>query len=193
MRLAYDSVELAEQTGQPVASAYSLVALARVEAVLGLENRCRAHTSATREITAPSGMLVVDNYAGAVDGLLELSYDRADLAVALLEERARQWQTFGAGASTFPQWAADLIEAQIRVGAIEDAQRSLEQLEAQADATGAAWAYGGAARCRGCLVTDGFEEAFAEALDHFGEDTPFERARTLLLLQAAPARWGAAS
>ena len=43
---ATESVQLAADTGQTVASAHSLVMLARAEAVLGHEAECRAHVAA---------------------------------------------------------------------------------------------------------------------------------------------------
>ena len=62
---ATESVQLAADTGQTIASAHSLVMLARTEAVLGHEEQCRAHVAATLTLTARTGARAFDSYWGA--------------------------------------------------------------------------------------------------------------------------------
>jgi DNA-binding CsgD family transcriptional regulator len=118
-------------------------------------------------------------------GLLELSRGHADLAAVYLAECARLEKQYNAGTvvPTVAQWAADLVEAHIRNGAMADANRSLAMLEDIACGTGLRWANAGAARCRGMLAgEDRYEREFQTALALYGEKMAFERARTLLAL-----------
>ena len=79
-------------------------------------------------------------------------------------------------------WAPDLVEAYVRAGRREDAERVLAPLERQAASSGSRFAAAAAARCRG-MLDDDFEPAFAAALAHDDRrPMPFERARTLLAL-----------
>ena len=182
---AAESVQLAAETGQAGLSSYTLVVLARVEAVLGHDEDCRAHLAAGLEFSRRTGSGAIENYAAAVLGLLELSRGHADRAAIHLAECARIEKQYNRGTvvPTVAQWAADLVEAQIRSGALTDAERSLAMLEDIACRTGLKWANAGAARCRGMLAgEDRYEREFQTALALYGEEMAFERARTLLAL-----------
>jgi DNA-binding CsgD family transcriptional regulator len=73
------------------------------------------------------------------------------------------------------------VEAYVRTGQEEPAQRVLATLSRQADLAETAAAAAMVERCRGLLADDGFEEHFAMALEHDDRSPmPFERARTLL-------------
>jgi len=182
---AAESVQLATETGQAGLSSYSLVTLARAEAVLGHDQDCQAHVAAGLEISRRIGSDSIEIYAAAVLGLLELSRGHADRAALHLAECARLEEQYGIGIllPTVVQWAADLVEAHIRSGAMTDAKRSLAMVEDKARRTGLKWANAGAARCRGMLADeDRYEREFQTALALYGEDMAFERARTLLAL-----------
>ena len=75
-----------------------------------------------------------------------------------------------------------MVEAHIRSGAREEAFRSLAFLELHAERFGLRWPRAAAARCRGLLAAEQFEAEFATALELFGDDMPFDRARTQLAL-----------
>ena len=78
-------------------------------------------------------------------------------------------------------WAPDLIETYVRSGRREEAARPLAWLEEAARTAGTATARALAARCRGLVAADGFDEHFLDALRHHdAAPTPFERARTQL-------------
>ena len=182
---AAESVQLAAETGQAGLSSFSLVTLARVEAVLGHDEDCRAHVAAGLEFSRRTGLDAIEIYAAAVLGLLELSRGHADRAAIHLAECARleKQHNMGILLPTIAQWAADLVEAHIRSGAMTDAERSLATLEDIARRTGLKWANAGAARCRGMLAgEDRYEREFQTALALYGEEMAFERARTLLAL-----------
>jgi hypothetical protein len=127
---AAESVQLAAETGHTLTS-FSLVIMGRVEAVLGRDEDCRAHVAAGLETARQTGFDVIENFAASTLGLLGLSRGRADRAVMHLTDCARLEEPYGTGIllPTFSQWAADLVEAQIRSGAVTEAKRSLAILE----------------------------------------------------------------
>ena len=182
---AAESVQLAAETGQTGLSSYTLVTLARAEAVLGHDEDCQAHVAAALKNSRRTGSNSIEIYAAAVLGLLELSRGHADRAAVHLAECARLEKQYSTGTvvPTIAQSAADLVEAHIRSGAMTDAKRSLATLEDIACRTGLKWANAGAARCRGMLASEErHEREFQTALALYGEEMAFERARTLLAL-----------
>jgi ATP/maltotriose-dependent transcriptional regulator MalT len=182
---AAESVQLAAETGQTGLSSYTLVTLARAEAVLGHDEDCQAHVAAALKNSRRTGSNSIEIYAAAVLGLLELSRGQADRAAVHLAECARLEKQYSAGTvvPTIAQSAADLVEAHIRIGALTEAKRSLATLEDIACRTGLKWANAGAARCRGMLASEErYERLFQTALALYGEEMAFERARTLLAL-----------
>jgi DNA-binding NarL/FixJ family response regulator len=180
---ASESVQLAAETGQIVESSFSLVTLARIEAVLGLEEDCRAHLATGLEHARQNGVTSIELFAAAALGLLELSLGHADRAVAPFGECQRLEEEFNVQLPTLHMGAADHIEACVRSGALAEAESSLAVLERRADQTGLRWPAAMAARCRGLLADDaGYEREFATALVLHGADMAFERARTLLCL-----------
>jgi hypothetical protein len=70
---AAESVQFTGETGQTGLFSYSLVTLARVEAVLGHDEDCRAHVAAGLEFSRRPGSNSIEIYAAAVLVLLELS------------------------------------------------------------------------------------------------------------------------
>jgi DNA-binding CsgD family transcriptional regulator len=182
---ATESVQLAAETGQANLSSFSLVTLARVEAILGHDEDCQAHVTAGLKSSRSTGANSIEFYAAAVLGLLELSRGHAERAALHLAECARLEKQYNTGTAvpTITQSAADLVEAHIRSGALTDAKRSLAMLEDMARRTGLRWANAGAARCRGMLASeDQYEREFQTALALYGEEMAFERARTQLAL-----------
>jgi len=178
---AAEAIRIAEETGQLVTHAFSLVCLARVEAGRGREDHCRAHLARAREI-APVEMGTIVAYGMSTLGFLELGIGRSEDASTYLEPLARQVRKRGLGEPAVIQWAPDLIEAYMRAGRAEDAARELEVFAHQAEETQRNWALASAARCRGLLASDEeFEESFLQAIElHAQTPTPFEQARTEL-------------
>jgi hypothetical protein len=73
------------------------------------------------------------------------------------------------------------VEAYVRLGRREDAERVLGVFEASARHSGSPWATAAAARCRGLLAPgDAFDAPLSAALEYDG--MPFETARTRLVL-----------
>lgn len=178
---AAEAIRIAEETGQHVSHAFSLVCLARVEAGQGREEDCRAHVIRAGEI-APVEIGAIVAYAMSTLGFLELGLGRSEDAAARLDTLARQVRKRGLEEPAVVQWAPDLIEAHIRSGSTEDAARELDVFGGQADETQRNWALAAKARCRGLLASDEeFEESFVQAIElHARTPTPFEHARTEL-------------
>jgi DNA-binding CsgD family transcriptional regulator len=178
---AAEAIRIAEETGQHVTHAFSLVCLARVEAGQGREEDCRAHVTRASEI-APVEIGAIVAYAVSTLGFLELGLGQSEDASTHLELLARQVRKRGLGEPAVVQWSPDLIEAQVRVGRADDAARELEIFAREAKETQRNWALAGAARCRGLLASDEeFEDSFVQAIElHARTPTPFEQARTEL-------------
>ncbi len=178
---ATESLRLAQETGHANGLSFGLVGLARVEAAQGRDQDCRAHAARAMELAA-FGVRALVVYASSVLGHLELALGHTTAAIEHLEQVSRGVERQGIGEPAVVPWAADLVEALLRAGRSDDAERALAQLERQAAATGGRWALAAAARCRGLMAADDrLDAAFATALElHERTVGPFERARTLL-------------
>lgn len=175
---ATESLEIASDTGEKVQRSIALVSLARVEAVLGLEQSCRRHAMESAREARRLGATAMLNYSAAVLGMLELSLGRPAAAVEHLSECSRLERHHGVGLPTAVLWNGDLIECYLRLGRRTDAIAELNTLASQAESTGITWAAGVLARCRGLLAPD--EQAvtlFRQAIDLHGGDL-YERGRS---------------
>jgi DNA-binding CsgD family transcriptional regulator len=176
-------VRLVDETGQTAAAAFSLVTLARVEAILGLEEQCREHVATGRAVARKVGAATIEWYGEAVLGLLDLSLGDPEQAYAHTLEAARLELGIGLVLPLIVPLRPDLIEAAIQLGRLDDAARELELFEQWGRETGNRWIAATAARCRGLIDDESiYETTFAEALALHGNDSPWERARTELCL-----------
>ena len=179
---AAESVQLARDTGQVVDASFSLATLARVQAILGLHEECRANVAAALDVSRRYGADSIEQYSSSVLGLLELSANHPERAVVHLDECAQHRERFACELPTVVPWQGDAIESMIRVGRHEDALRELARLEASGG--GLRFVAVVAARCRGLLSEDeaDYEARFAEALELGRDLSPLEQARTELCL-----------
>jgi ATP/maltotriose-dependent transcriptional regulator MalT len=179
---AAEAVTLARETEQPVAHAFALACLARVEAAVGRIADCRQHATEAFDLAeGGAGSVVV--YAAAALGLLELGAGRVEEAMVHLTRVRTATEGHGLLHPTVIQWAPDLVEALARAGEREKAVELLALFDRSAESSMSTWALGAAARCRGLLGDEGAEADFARALDlHGALGAPFEVARTELCL-----------
>jgi DNA-binding CsgD family transcriptional regulator len=179
---AAEAIQLARDTGQRTALAFSLICAARVHAARGEERSCRANVVAARAIASQYGIRTIDVYASSVLGLLELGLGNLDAAISSLEPLIEIVTMMGLGEPAMAQWAPDHIEACIRAGRIHQAGRGLQRFEREAKETGRTWALATSARCYGLLADPADAEAtFAESYRwHTNCSMPFELARTQL-------------
>ena len=83
-----EALRLTEGLGQGAALTFALVGQARVEALLGHDQDCRAHLDAALQVAARDGVGAARPHAEAVLGRLELSRSRVAEAVDHLEAAA---------------------------------------------------------------------------------------------------------
>lgn len=178
---ATEAVGIATEIEQGGVAAYSLATLALIEAALGRDRATHDHADKALRIAGATGADSIRILVRAACGLLEMGRGRPEIAreqlaplPALTRNRPRDpgvvW------------WQPDWVEACVRAGEMEEAERALVRLETEARMTGRQSALAAAARCRGMLASEEtFKWHFADALArHEGTPTPFERARTQL-------------
>jgi ATP/maltotriose-dependent transcriptional regulator MalT len=178
---ASESALLAEQTGQWTQLPHSLAVLARIEAGRGDEAACREHSERASSLGQEHGSDAIRVYTALALGLVELGSGRNAEAAAVLEPAVRLVDARGGSPAAVPVHG-DLIEANIRIGRLDAAERALSALERWAAENEHAWTRGACARCRGLLAPDDeFDGWFGRALELHEEATAaFERARTQL-------------
>ena len=121
-------------------------------------------------------------------GFLELSLGNAGAAARYLARTVEMAESFGIREPGVFRVHADLIEALIGVGDLDQAEVVLGELEIRGKASRVPWSLATAARCRGLLLSARGELVAAEiALEdalaaHEGLAMPFELARTRLAL-----------
>ncbi len=181
---AEEAVRLGRETGQQGLLAVALPYLARCEASIGHLEEARAHGVEGAALVAGGDGGATELHSLAALGFVELTAGRADAALAWLDRAAAFTAAADHREPALAMYAADHVEALVRAGRRDDAERELALLAERAEATGGAWAHAAAARGRTMLAEDdAFEAAAAAALRwHDRVDMPFERARTELAL-----------
>jgi DNA-binding CsgD family transcriptional regulator len=168
-----ETIELAEGLAQRSVAARAHHRAALIDAARGREESCRRHARQAAASAADAGF-EDPTLEGLPVGLLELGLGRPDAAVGALERTASVDGRPLPPALT--RGAALLVEAYVRAGRLEDARRTVDVFARAVENLPAGWLV---ERCRG-LLEDGFEDAFAAALETTAGS--FERARTELLL-----------
>jgi DNA-binding CsgD family transcriptional regulator len=164
-----------------VMTTYSLVVLARIESGLGRDDEARRDANEAIDRARGQGMYSMELWSHAILGFLELSVNRLDDALEHLNSAASFREQEGMRHPGMVFFEGDLIETLARLGLRSEAEEAIERLSDGADLTGSVWARAVAARGRGLLAADGFEEGFTESLTLLGDlPMPFERARTEL-------------
>lgn len=177
-----EAVELGEQTGQFPYAGFALQVLVRVEGAMGRTPAALEYAQRADGIGAAFAIDAMRFYVPAARSFLALTLGDLESAVDHGREIEQISRERGLGEPAVVLWAPDLIEAYARLGRHHDAEKTLRRFSREADATGRVWALAASARCRG-LITEAFEEEFAEALRwHEQLDMPFEHARTELCL-----------
>ncbi len=181
---AEEAASLGDEVAQSVFAAYAVQCSARVAAAVGDERRCREDAARAERLLEAHGNKLGWVHVHAAVGLLELGLGRVGAAIDELEAARRAADRQRLRQPAFVHWQGDLIEAYVRAGQVQPAQKALSDLEEQARQTGGRWAMGVVARCRALMVDDGqAEDLFAEALAHLeGISEPFQVARTHLNL-----------
>jgi DNA-binding CsgD family transcriptional regulator len=175
----HEAIRLSLETGQRTELAAALAGLAWLEGRQGREAECREHALEARGLSIELGIGFYEIWTHAALGELELGLGRPEAAIEHFEMQERRAHELGVDDVDMSP-APDLVEAYLRVGRLDDAQRAATEHGARAAAKGRPWSLARAARCRG-LVEEDFEPHFLEAL-RLHDETPdvFETARTRL-------------
>ena len=179
---ASEAVEIAEQAGQGLFEAHGLQMLARVEAAIGDVTAARAHLDRAEALGGRLRIEAAQFFNAGVRMFVELTEGRFEAAVTAGGTVEKLSLERGVREHGVVLWAADLVEAYVRTGRMDDAVELLERFEEDGRRTERTWALAAAARCRG-LIEDDFEGRFEMSLAlHERAGMPFETARTQLLL-----------
>ena len=190
-----EAIDLARESGQQTDLAFGLAGLAWLQARRGREQECRRCAAEALRLSAELGTRLYEVWATAALGELELGLGAAALAAGHFEQLDRLLDELGITDVDLSP-AADLVEAYLRLGNHEGAQRVAARLMAAAQAKGQPWSRARALRCQGMLTRpgsgiggdapptsgqDGFAAAFEQALVlHALTPDSFETARTRL-------------
>ena len=174
-------IDLAQESGQLTDLAFGSVGLAWLQARRGREDECRACAAEALELSQRLGTGLLEIWAAAALGELELGLGNAARAVVHFEH---QQQLLGALAITDPDLspAAELVDGYLKLGRHSDARQVAAGFTAAAEAKGQPWSLARALRCQGMLAGDASFATDFERAVILHEQTPdvFEAARTRL-------------
>ncbi len=174
-----EAIELARESGQGSQLAMALAGLAWLLARRDRVEECRAAADEALALAAAVGVGLIEVWATAALGELELAAGAPEAAAAQLE---RQVELLDLRGITDPDlWPApELVEAYARLGRTGDAAAVAADYLPRAAAKRQPWALARALRAQG-MVEDSFEPVFEEALSlHARTPDVFETARTHL-------------
>ena len=171
----------AEEYGQGGILPFALIVSGRLRAARGETGEARIELEHGIALAVEGGAETVVSHGRSAVGFLELGSGRTGEAIAMLEQIESFAARSGLQDPLFVPWAPDLVEAYMRAGRRGDAERIATSLDRRAERAGVALSLALAARCRGLVAEEGFEDGFEAALaDHERAAAPFETARTLL-------------
>lgn len=157
--------------------------LAYLEAACGREQRLAGHVEDAQAAFADSDAGLADVVLSAALGLDALARGDARTAASHLDAAHARAVEGGITNPSVVPYAADRVEAHLRVGDRPAAEKAFEWLAGAAEVSGRGWQLAAAARCAGMLAGTlaEAEEQFARAARfHQPADIPYELARTLL-------------
>ena len=176
-----EAIDLARESGQQTELVFGLAGLAWLQARRGRDRECRACAAEALALSRELGTRLQEIWATAALGELELGLGEAARAAEHFEEQQRLVDDLGiTDVDLCP--AAELVDAYVRLGRRDEAQRVAAAYAAAAHAKGQPWSPGRARRCQGLLAEDADVAAHFEAALRHHDQTPdaFEAARTRL-------------
>jgi DNA-binding CsgD family transcriptional regulator len=176
-----EAISLARESGQQTDLAFGLSGLAWLQALRGREQACRDSVAEALELCGELGARLHTIWTTAALGELELGLGHAAAAVDQFE-RQRQLLAELAITDADLSPAPELVDAYLRLGHSNAAERVAAELMTAANAKGQPWSLARALRCQGLVdPAQSFHARFEDAL-HNHEQTPdsFETARTRL-------------
>jgi DNA-binding CsgD family transcriptional regulator len=176
-----EAIDLARETDQQTWLVFGLAGLAWLDARRGREPECRAGVAEGRRLSQRLGTQLHEVWVTAALGELELGLGNAAAAAEQFEHQQRRLEELGITDVDLSP-GAELVEAYLRLGRDEDAERVAARFLAAAEAKGQPWSLARALRARGLVAADDdLATWFERALRHHAQ-TPdvFEEARTRL-------------
>jgi DNA-binding NarL/FixJ family response regulator len=177
-----EAISLARESGQRAELTFGLAGLAWLQGRRGREAECRRCAAEALQLSAELGMGLHRIWAITALGELELSLGHAEQAAGHFERLGQLLADLGISDVDLSP-GADLVEAYLRLGRRDAAQRVAGRFVATAEAKGQPWSLARALRCQGLLASSdsGFAGAFEQALaQHALTPDSFEAARTRL-------------
>jgi DNA-binding CsgD family transcriptional regulator len=178
--------ELAEQLGDGQLRGMLLNARATVDASRG-DERARSEAEEAIAISQAVSDAVFPVWDLAALGHLELSRGNLRAADEYLRPLPAHLVSLGWDDPTDQMWP-DAIETLVGLGELGEARSLIELFEERAQRLGSPWALAAAARCRRLLaaaegdLAGAFESMSRSLAEHDHSESPFEGARTLLVL-----------
>jgi DNA-binding CsgD family transcriptional regulator len=176
-----EAISLARESGQLTQLGFGLAGLAWLHARRGREQDCRACAAEALELCDELGTRLLEIWATAALGELELALGDAARAVQHFERQQELLAGQGiTDADLSP--AAELVDGYLKLGRQDDAARAAGEFTATAQAKGQPWPLARALRGQGMLAPDTTFAADFERAIELHEQTPdlFEAARTWL-------------
>ena len=185
--LADQAYELASQAGSDSSAAIARAIQAIVDAHAGRAAETRAAAAEAIELAGRSGWQIAAFWASTALGLLELSIGNDEAVVTTLAHSIEIIETRGLVEPSRQPFLPDAIEALVRLGELDRAERLTEQLEERGRVLGRPWVVVTGARCRALVLAARGDVAAALAcLDRAIAEQPqlpmpLENARTLIV------------
>lgn len=179
---AEQALRLAREIRMPLTVGLSVVLLARLDAACGRADLVAERLDQAAQMSGPLGTGGLVMWEGGVRGLLHLAAGAPEQAVSALEPVRDFAYRHGIGNPNVILWGPDLVEAYWRCGRTGEAAARLDELDADAKATGLPTPRAAAERCHGMLAEGAAADAHfaAAAALHVSAPNPFEQARTAL-------------
>jgi DNA-binding CsgD family transcriptional regulator len=176
-----EAIHLARESDQRTELVSGLAGLAWLEARRGRRHECRRRAAEALQLSEELGTRLYEVWATAALGELALGLGETVPAVEHLDHQRRllnELRITDADLSPAPE----LVEAYIRMGRKEEADRLAAEFTAAADAKGQPWSLARALRCQGLVADDRkFGSCFDQALEyHAATPDSYETARTRL-------------
>ena len=176
-----EAISLARESGQLTQLGFGLAGLAWLHARRGRDQDCRACAAEALELCGQLGTRLLEIWATAALGELELALGDAARAVRHFERQQELLADQGiTDADLSP--AAELVDSYLKLGRDDDAATAAADFIATAQAKGQPWPLARALRCQGMLAPDATFAADFERAIELHQQTPdlFEAARTRL-------------
>jgi DNA-binding CsgD family transcriptional regulator len=177
----HEAIELARESDQQTALVFALSGLAWLQARRGRETETRACIAEAFELSSHLGTKLLEVWATAALGELELGLGDVAGAADRFEDQQRLLRDLKiTDADLSP--APDLVDAYLRLGRTADAERLAAEFTATAMAKGQAWSLARALRSQGLVAPDKDTTSLFEEALGYHEQTPdaYETARTHL-------------